>query len=89
MITQANYLDFGNLIVNELVGSFWLTFFIGWIIIIFVSVKKDLKEQTAVLLLLIYSTSISAYYSNSMILAVVGLVFSFTIYGVMAKYMNR
>jgi len=89
LITQKNYLDFGNLIVNELVGNFWLTFFLGWILIIFISVKKDLKEQTTILLLLVYSTGLSAYYSNSIVLAVVGLVFSFTIYGLMAKFMNR
>lgn len=87
-ITQGNWLDVGNLLINELVGSFWLTFVLGLVLITFLAVRSNVKEQVLVLFLMLYSVGMSAYYTSSVVLAVVGLVISFLIYGGLSKVLK-
>lgn len=89
MITQANYLDIGNLLINELVGSVWLFIAIAIILVIYAGVKYSFDLKTTGALIMVVGLGISGYYYQQEVLVIMALIVSFIIYLVMSKIINR
>ena len=79
-ITTANYLDFQNLIVNEVIGSVALTYMIGLIIILAWAYKRQLQTNELVIAILVYTALIGITLGN-LFLIIMALVLSLIYYG--------
>jgi hypothetical protein len=62
MIDESNYLDLRNLLVNELIGSAVLTFFIGVVILAIVGIKQRWPWQVTTLFCILWAATV---YSGS------------------------
>jgi len=89
MITQDNFLDIGNLIINELVGSFWLFVILMIILILYFSVKNNFDLKTTLAIIFASSVGVAGYYYSSELLVVAALVVGLILYLVMSKLISR
>lgn len=89
MITQQNYLDVGNLLINEIIGSVWLFLAIAIIILIFYSVKHSFDLKTMLALMFVTSIGTIGYYFQQEVLVIAGLVFAFIVYMSWSKVISR
>ena len=88
-ITENNYLDLGNLIINELIGSVSLTIIIGIILIVFFGVRERLDIQAIVALCVLWTGLITAYSYNSFLLMLVIFIVAIGIYSMWPKIIKR
>ena len=84
-ITEDNYLDLANLIINELIGSVPLTIVLGLILIVYFGVRERLDIQAIVALCVLWTGLITAYAYNAFLLMLVIFVVAIAIYAMWPK----
>lgn len=88
MITTANYLDIGNLIINEVVGNIWLTYLLILILIAVMAMKQRIKFGDTVTLMVFALFLLAGVYINSMVLIFIGLIVSVVLYIAMLRLLQ-
>ena len=80
-MNQTLFFDLEDIWVNELVGDIWLFFFLGVIIVWFVSLKANIPHEVAVILTAFWAAICFAIAMEAMlivwILVVAGIGFMF------------
>lgn len=89
MINQFNWLDLGNLIINELFGNVWLFFLFVSLLFAWFSVKYNVSSDVLIGLFVLFGFSVAFYFYAQLWVLVVGILFSFTVYGLLAKFIGR
>jgi hypothetical protein len=79
-MTVANYLDFKNLLINEVIGSIWLAYFLILIILIFVAIKFDASIESIFGLSLIYTLLFISIFVSPLIFVLILCLASFLFY---------
>jgi len=76
-MNMSNYLDFKDVLANELVGDIWLFFFLGTLVIWYIIFKKGLPNFVGIILNVIWLGMMFASYSGTImivwILAVIAI----------------
>jgi len=73
-ITVDNYLDLGSFITNELIGSIMLTYFIGLILVVVISIKFNAKLESVLGLGVVYTLGFATLFSGSIVLLVLLII---------------
>ena len=89
MITQDNYLDVGNLLINEIVGSAVLFSILGLIFIAYLGVKNRLPVQVTMILMFLFVGLTMSYVYNSFVWIVAVFIVGLIIYMLWAKVWKR
>ena len=89
VITENNYLDLGNLLINELIGSVPLTIIIGLAVLIWWGVRERLDIQAIFALCILWVGLVTAYAYNQFALMIVLFLVGLTVYGTWAKIIKR
>ncbi len=89
MITQANYLDVGNLLINELFGSVALFIVVGIAILTYLGVKFTLPFQVTLFVIFLFVGLITSYVFNSLLWMLALFVVGVAIYSFMPKLFRR
>jgi hypothetical protein len=88
-ISTSNYLDFGNLLVNELIGDVGLFSILLLILITYTALKFRLPAEVTIVLILIGTAVIVSYAFNAFLWMIVLLVFGVIIYAFLPKILRR
>lgn len=88
-ITQNNYLDIGNLIVNEFVGSVTLTIIIGLVWITYIAAKYRFPAVVTVAISLLWAGFVVTIAYNNILWLLMMLVLATLIYLLYAKVFKR
>ena len=89
MITPDNYLDFGNIIFNEVFGDAILFTIIGMAIIAYFSIKYRTPVEVTVALLVVFGFLVIAYVYNALLLALIVLFIATLGYVLLSKVVKR
>lgn len=88
-ITQANYLDIGNLLINELFGDVTLFIIVGIVVIGIISVKNNIPATVTAFFTLLWVAFIVSYYYNAFIWMLVVIFVGILIYAFWPKIWRR
>lgn len=88
-ITPDNYLDFGNLFINEIVGDAMLALILGVIIIIFISLKYRVDFKATTGLILLFVVGMGGYLYNQLAIALAIMFVGVIGYGTYAKMITK
>lgn len=88
-ITEDNYLDLGNLLINELIGSVGLTIVLGIVLIIYLGVRERLDVQAIIALCFLWVCLVTAYVYNAFLLVVAVLIVAIYVYASWSKIIKR
>ena len=64
MINQSNFFNLQDVIVNELVGSEWLTVLLGLVVVWYLSIKAKMPIQVSIIFCLLWLVVMFAGYST-------------------------
>lgn len=67
IINSTNYLDFGSILTYEVIGSYVITIFIGWIIIFWLSQKFKIPYMGSIALGIIWTGAMISLVYNPLI----------------------
>jgi len=88
-ITQSNYLDIGNLLVNELVGSVTLTILLGLIWIAFIGAKYRFPAVVTVVIGFVWAGFVLTIAFNNLLWILYTLLLATLIYLLYAKVFKK
>ena len=88
-ITTSNYLDFRNLIINELIGDVGLTLLLGYIFITWYCVKRRIPLQAIIAINFIFTALIMTYQYLSSVWTLVVIIIALLAYVVYDKFYRR
>jgi len=77
---QGNFFDLFDLFVNELIGTLWLTVFLGAIVIYFMSIKMNLPHPMGLLFVMLWFMIMYAISGSLTILWIIPVLFAGTIF---------
>lgn len=89
MITPDNYLAFGSILINEVVGGVWLSYFIACAILVYKSVEWGIPFQTMTVLFIVASLAFVSLVYDALVLMIVILLVGLVFYGIYAKVIKR
>lgn len=89
MITMANYLAFGDILINEVVGSVWLAYLIGVSFMLYKSIEWRIPFQVMVALLVITSLAYVCYVYDALILMLIVMIVGLVFYGLYSKVIRH
>lgn len=84
-ITPDNYLDFWNLLVNELVGSAFLFTILGLILVAYFGLRYRLPIEATMMFMILFVGVVVSYAYNQFLWMVVLLVVGVLIYSFLPK----
>lgn len=88
-ITMINYLDFGNILINELFGSVFLFLLVGLIVITYYCITRRIPLQVMLMLDFIFIAATMSYEYLSSVWALVIIVLGLLGYVVYDKFWRR
>jgi hypothetical protein len=88
-ITEANFLDIGNLLINEIVGSVALFIIIGLIVINYYGVKSSLPFQVNLVNSFMWSGLVISYAYNELVWMLSLFVIAIIFYALYPKLFKR
>lgn len=89
IITPSNYLDFGSIFLNEVIGSVTLALLLGYVVIVFLSIRVNIPFYAMVGLLILWSGLIISWAANSLLLFLIVLGVGGIGYSMLRKFINR
>lgn len=84
-ITPDNYLDLGNLLLNELFGDIGIFLIIGMISITYTAIKYRIPAGGIVLLNILFAVSVISYLYNPLIWMILLLISGLLTYFLIGK----
>ena len=88
-VTQDNYLDFGNLLMNEIIGSTFLFIMLGLVVIGYVTLRYRLSIEVALFMSFLWAGAITSYAYNSLLWMIMSIVIATIIYMVLPKLVGK
>lgn len=88
-ITQDNYLDLGNLLIYELVGSVGLFLLLGWIFITYYGVSRRVPLNAIIGMNMLFTFMVLSYQYNVLWLMLILLILGGIIYLLYARVFKR
>lgn len=88
-ITQQNYLDIGNLLINELFGDVILFILVGLAIIVWASIRNRIPHTAMIGLMIIWVGLVTGYYYNSLLWMLALLVVGLLVYVLFTKVVKK
>lgn len=89
MITQANYLDFGNIYVNEIIGDFTLAIIILNLLTLYFCLKMGVKgDMLLIILILEWCAFVAVYLGMSLLWIIVLTIVSIALTYIYYKLTN-
>lgn len=88
-ITQDNYLDVPNLLINELFGDVTLFILFGLIGITWWCVKNRVPSNVIVAIDVLFVAAVISYAYNAFIWAIVLFILGILVYGIYHRIYNR
>lgn len=88
-ITQQNYLDIPNLLINELVGDIGLFIILGLIVVTYFAVKNSMPYQVIIFNAILFVGLVTSYLFNSLLWMLTLMVIGISVYTFLPKLMNR
>lgn len=89
MITEANFLRFDHIIMNEIVGSVGLAFFIAVVLIAYFSIKHKVPYKATAALIVMIGLGFVSYLYNLTILMMILFLVGIAFYGLYSKMLRR
>jgi hypothetical protein len=88
-ITQLNYLDWGNILVYEIIGNVTLAFLLGMALITYIGITKRLPYQAIFGINIIWAVIILSFSYNLLIWFFIILIIGVLGYGTIAKMIKH
>lgn len=89
MVNPTNYLDFWDVIVNEVIGDQFLLIVIGIIAIVYFALKANMPFQVTILLVLLWMLIIVAATFDLLLYVIAVLSISLFFYFIVSRMFNR
>ena len=84
-----NYLNFYDILVNEIAGDIWIFTILGMILILYACAYTNIPFQTSVMLMFLFLSIIVAATTSSLLWVFIVLITGFFFYYMYAKFFRK